>query len=288
MLSVPSKTFMLGEYLVVAGGDSILLATQPRFSLNVTAGTTNLTNIDLASPAGEYWQAYANDFQHMNIHFHDPHTQQGGFGASSAQFLLLHQLRHNNAPINNHNLLTEYQQFAWSGKGLPPSGGDVIGQYYGDITLFNKSTEQQQTLTWPFSDVNFAVLRTGNKLATHEHLQNLTAIPTKEFTAIVHDAKHALLASDSQQFCQAVNAYALTLAQHQLVAKHTQTLLTQLRQHDAVLAAKGCGALGADVILILYKHHCHAEMLTWLTQENYAVVYAGQQTSPGFTTQLKD
>ena len=35
LLSAPGKTFLVGEYVALAGGPSIVLATEPRFELRV-------------------------------------------------------------------------------------------------------------------------------------------------------------------------------------------------------------------------------------------------------------
>ncbi len=38
-----------------------------------------------------------------------------------------------------------------------------------------------------------------------------------------------------------------------LVLPQTQETVSQLKKDDAISAAKGCGALGADTIIVLYE-----------------------------------
>ena len=56
-LSVPSKTFIVGEYIALKGGPTLILSTNPRFELKATSSNPYFSDIEkLAhpdSPAGK-------------------------------------------------------------------------------------------------------------------------------------------------------------------------------------------------------------------------------------------
>src|SRR5690606_39000184 len=103
----PSKTFLLGDYLSLLGGPALLLNTEPRFqglleSIQPTVKSSAIADkiqaiepypgIHPQSPAGKFLQRHASDFADCNLTFFDPHQGAGGFGASSAQFLMVYAL----------------------------------------------------------------------------------------------------------------------------------------------------------------------------------------------------
>ena len=77
---------------------------------------------------------------------------------------------------------------------------------------------------------------------------------------------------NSSAFIDCINTYANLLDQQQLIVEHSQQLLSKIRQHPATLAAKGCGALGADTLLIIVNQSQKAEFIHWATQHPLAVV----------------
>ncbi len=68
---------------------------------------------------------------------------------------------------------------------------------------------------------------------------------------IVESAKIAFEKADSLQIIKAVNAYHQCLLDLGFVAEHSVKLITFLQEQDDVLAVKGCGAMGADVLLVI-------------------------------------
>jgi mevalonate kinase len=274
VFSVPGKTFLLGEYLALNGGPSILLSTAPRFQLKISSGVQK-TTFPSGSPADLLLQKYASNFSDLNglkLEFIDPHFGSGGLGASSAQFALLwaalHDLKHvDSAAFDWSKLLGDYLSCAWSGKGSPPSGADVVSQMSGGVSVFDGQTFKVESLNWRFPELSFSLFQTGRKLATHEHLKVLpNEFPHIELRKIVREAAVAFKEANEERLCAAVTSYAEALSQASLVAHHTLGILESAKRENFVRAAKGCGALGADVILILHDRGQEPTVETWASE----------------------
>src|SRR5437773_791580 len=147
ILTVPSKSFFVGEYTALNGGPAIIVATAPRFELKVRQGAGWLVGIDKNSPAGQLVKKYALFFNQFDMEFTDPHLGRGGWGASTAQFLACYALLQwqdtasfesdieSEKYFDSHRMLNTYKEVAWDGKGIAPSGADLIGQLKGGFTF---------------------------------------------------------------------------------------------------------------------------------------------------------
>ena len=145
------------------------------------------------------------------VRWHDPHGGGGGLGASTAQFACVlafgeacgawelgllprsavasnsavgsapDSARAENLPSANRivaaaapnwRLVLElYRACAWSGEGTPPSGADLVAQLTGGVCAFDGEGFSARVFAWAFPDLELTLLRTGAKLATHEHLK---------------------------------------------------------------------------------------------------------------------
>jgi len=236
--------------------------------------------------------------------FHDPHQGQGGLGASSAQFLMLYclikQLEIWRPFVGLRKLsptyvldksalqalLSCYQSLSGHKSGLAPSGADLIAQYQGQLSTFHKNTFQKNILRtssqdWPFPNVGFCLIRSGHKIATHEHLSDLAPFPTTPFADCVERAQYALQQADAIRFADCVNAYHDLMQTHNFVITETRLLVDKLRQQTGVLASKGCGALGADIILVLLQQKYKRPFINWLEEEGLKLVADETQLSAG-------
>jgi mevalonate kinase len=257
---IPAKTFFLGEYAAITGAPAIILTTNPCFELTLTDDAT-LSGIHPDSPAGIYWETFADSGHGLS--WYDPYDGCGGLGASSAQFLGVYlagqYLRQQ--PIVRDTLLYHYWQCAWSGHGIRPSGYDVLAQSSQQCVYIHHQQAICQSYHWPFDELGFILLHTGNKLATHQHLQTLNlTMSLASLITIVESAQQAFESADSQRVIDAVNSYHEALEQMGLVASHGLQWINRLRNHADVLAIKGCGAMGSDVLLLLLPA---ARMLTY-------------------------
>lgn len=245
---VPAKTFLLGEYVAVRGGPAILLTTTPCFKIRKIA-KRSLKGIHPESPAGQYWAASHAGY---GLEFIDPYSGTGGLGASSAQFLGAYFADPTTKNDDFETLLEAYYQYAWQGKGARPSGYDVLAQALSGCVYCHKKEQQLEHFSWPFEDMDFILVHTQKKLATHHHLQSVALpIEMSSFYPLVTQGLEAFKTRQSHLLVEAVDAYGKVLEQHQLVAQHSQALMRKLKTIPGVLALKGCGAMGADILLLL-------------------------------------
>jgi mevalonate kinase len=246
--SIPAKTFLLGEYAALHGGPAIVLTTTPCFDVGLSHEHISPA-IHPDSPAGLFWKKTGISSQ---LTWNDPYHGIGGLGASSAQFLGAYWAEKSQPKSNPDALLEAYWACSWqAGQGVRPSGYDVLAQAASGCVYINNHAVLG-AYAWPFTDMAFILLHTGDKLATHHHLQDirLTEAMT-ELSSIALSGHEAFLRADSTQLIKAVQAYHEALTALDLVAERTKQQLANLAQDQDVLACKGCGAMGADVLFVL-------------------------------------
>lgn len=281
---IPAKTFLLGEYAAVAEASAIILTTTPCFELSLTS-KENLVGIHPQSPAGLWW--HQQKYPGAGLSWYDPYAGRGGLGASSAQFLASYlagySIQHQKPDLNS--MLQAYYQSSWNGKGLRPSGYDVIAQSQQGCVYINKHNKIIHCSNWPFPDLSFFLIHTGVKLATHYHLQD-TPLPTQieYLSTLVDMGKQAFAQQDSQKIITCVTRYQKKLTELNLITEHSLHLIKQLKRHPEVLAIKGCGALGADILLILTTKHTASKFKEKLRLQNYSILATENSLYFGPTT----
>ncbi len=255
ILTAPSKSFFIGEYLALSGGRVLVAATMPRFELIVRSGRGDVRGIAAGSPAGRWIAKHDGFFGSADVEFVDPHAGAGGWGASSAQFLTCYAATRQDSvdAIEIEAMRRAYVDAAWDGAGLPPSGADIVAQIKGGLVEFARAEGVLRRHTWSFDDLEFYFVATGNKVATHEHLRQITRVDAAPFGGPAEDVCDALCTRDSDRLVEGVRAYANELERQSLVHPDTLALLEELASLPGVLASKGCGALGVDVILVIVR-----------------------------------
>lgn len=307
-LSVGSKTFLIGEYGALEGGPALLCATEPQFVLKVysrdegarakLAGDDRLMGFHAESPAARFMGDQPKFFFQYALEFVDPWSGRGGFGASSAQFLLCYALTLRGMDngkgegfaspefeIDTRNLLEVYRSYSWKGEGLPPSGFDLLAQLSGGFSVVERSEIRTVLRDWPFKDLNFRLLHTGRKVATHEHLRSLRALPTEALSRAAEQAISAFAVGDSEEFVAALDEFYHILLEARLVSSQTQELVEQLQSLSGVLMAKGCGALGGDVLLVLQDPGA-TPLDQWARSHNLWISPVDQKLAPAMTFSL--
>lgn len=273
---VPAKTFLLGEYAAIAGASAILITTSPCFQLILTYKSNKMSEIHPQSPAGVWWQQQNLD---QGLIWNDPYAKRGGLGASSAQFLAsyLASCFLKEKEPNLDDMLNAYYKVSWTGSGLKPSGYDVIAQAQHDCVFVNRHKKMIQSYGWPFQDLSFFLIHTGVKLATHHHLQTTTLPDEIDYlSSLVDEAKLAFEQTDSAKLIATINNYHKKLVELNLVAEHSLNLINRLKEYTEILAIKGCGALGSDVILLVTASH-KAQTLESRLKLNHCTILASEK-----------
>lgn len=291
VLSAPSKTFLIGEYLATQGGTAIIAATTPRFQLEVSSGKTGISGISPICPAGKFLDRHSGDFADLEIKFQDPHSGAGGLGASSAQYALLlyfwiHVIKgKKDISRQAFNHLEEYIGDSWSGVGMKPSGADMVAQITGDVSVVNPSTHTVYSTKWPFEKLAFSLFRTGRKVATHLHLQNVSLVPKGILQEIADVTVKGLQEKSETIFLAGVKTYGETLAQFGFLDNESAKTIKAIYTWPETLAVKGCGAMGADIIMIVHRNEMTDTIICKAKELNLDFVAGNQNVSPGIVVQ---
>ena len=271
---IPAKTFLLGEYAAVAGASAIVLTTSPCFRIEPVTDCQGAEAFHPDSPAGR-WLARYDGLSASDLSWHDPWAGRGGLGASSAQFLgaWLATCDVTKTRPDLDNLLAAYHQCAWQGQGLRPSGYDVMAQSQHQCVYINRQKGILSCHSWDFADIAFVLLHSGQKLATHRHLQDST-LPDNisQLSDIVDEAQLALKEKDSDRMIYAVNAWQKQMSEYQLITSRSLGQLDSLKADKSVLAAKGCGAMGSDVLLLIVPARQLEEQVTSLGTKGWTIL----------------
>ncbi len=247
---IPGKTFLLGEYSALVGGSVLGLATSPGFEVTSTS-VGDLSHTDKfqfpfskESPAG----LLSAKSPQMPFQFQD-RVQAGGFGRSTAEYLavLLPQL---NANSEFSEIKKDYQNVT-AQSGAQASGQDIAIQFFGDVTFFNSETNQYSASAWKYPNLDFLLVATGLKVKTHEHVKELNRQLLKDFPEISNQAIASYFSGDQKKFVAGLNAWSDFLISKNLVHENSMTLKKKLMADSQILSAKPCGAMGADVLLVL-------------------------------------
>ncbi|HEY8279604.1 MAG TPA: hypothetical protein VIH99_08275 [Bdellovibrionota bacterium] len=262
-LSIPSKTFLLGEYAILEGCPALLLGHGPRFEAQLESAGPSASPFHPKSPAGLWLESHPFPGK---ISFRDPHEGRGGFGASGAEFV---------AAFRTTEMETEPEAFAWkawkASRDFPGSGADVLTQAFGlgvpgDFLLRVDLETRSLRQVSKNAGLTLSLFHTGRKLPTHEHLKEKRKLPLSELSAMVKEGVDGLEKGDGPAFAYALSSYGDCLARFGLLAPHSESALETLPL-ERVLAAKGCGAMGADVLLV--AHH-GADLAAWARANSLA------------------
>jgi mevalonate kinase len=258
---IPAKTFLVGEYVALAGGPAILLTTEPCFEARLQSRSFfGPAAFHPNSPAGRYW--CDNNRNNLYLSWKDPYQECGGLGASSAQFLAAYQAHHylDKHDFSDEQMLDDYYRVAWNGQGIRPSGYDILAQRQSlGCVYIHREKKILQVYDWPFKNLTYVLIKTPSKLATHNHLHKQGYLPdVTQLSRVVKLAKQACDRADEDCFIDAINQYHKLLLDHQWVSPESRAMIDQFKKDERILAAKGCGAMGADIILLIVHRAARA------------------------------
>ncbi len=252
---IPSKTFVIGEYLAINGTASMVMATEPGFIVKVIADKD--FGFHPESPAGALKQQLKIKSNGFSVF--DPHEGRGGFGRSTAEYLsvyLMHRFQEQGSLEFTEDVLENLEEFvlqyqSCAGGSYKPSGADLVAQVCGGLCWYDGMNFNAEQLLWPFPGYDLFVFHTGKKLATHEHLKDLKKIDFRSLIPILLAARTSLDQKNLRVFAESLNYYYDILGEINLSDRTVQKSVHSLRETPEVLAAKGCGAMGVDTVIVL-------------------------------------
>ena len=302
-ISVPSKTFFTGEYLALLDGPALLINTQPRFENKFEVVDKEFYSNPIENdqdPLHEYWNENEDFLLDFDTEFTDPYQGSGGFGASSAQWAIYYAFvnQYHSAvsylfdKTKNENdflkkidfefietFLKKYRSY--SKAQFPPSGYDVISQWIGKIAYIDVKNKVIKRFDWAFDRISFVLIKSSDKIATHKHLSDLKQIPEAELRACVAKALKAFETHSETLLIEAIRDNYKALVGANLVAPQAKKAIDRLLEHEYVLAAKGCGALGADVFCAIVKTENLPQFVNYGMSENLNIIATESGLSHG-------
>jgi mevalonate kinase len=294
-VTLPSKCFVAGEYLVLDTGRALVLNVEPRFRVHMdTRGSGALVGIHPESPAGRLVRTHSKIFDQVNLAFEDPHQGRGGLGASSAQFIAAYFFKqvlesHDPKLLSNEfaaNALRSYRELSAASTGRSPSGADLVAQVTGGLAEIDLNESQGTAKSWPFVGYGFAIVRTGQKLATHEHLGSLNSASFSSLAQSYREIVSAMEKPNADAFGKGLQKYQATLQKIGLLADHSAKLLGALMASQNFVATKACGAMGADVLFLMFQEKNRHAVKELLQKENLEIVASDAEVSEGILIQV--
>ncbi len=313
-ISVGSKVFLLGEYLALNGGPAITACFEPRFEMYFSKSKKEYCEIKnlfhQQSPAGVYYEKNRNFFHNIEIHFKDPHLGKGGWGASSAQFALLAafvegkkiNLFSENLQVLDLNLYNHLRTNLYSTidneflkvtkelspTGSTPSGFDVLSQIYGGVCVLDRNQNIYKNINLDFGSADdYLVFHTGVKVATHSHLADLKSLNYNNFYNIVNHFIEALKNRNYNLMIKSINDFRNALVTQNLELNSTTDLINYLsKDRDILNAIKGCGALGADLIFLIYNKKNKENILELLRKAGITNFIFSSQLTDGLQFEI--
>lgn len=250
------------------GGPALLVNTQPRFQFHVQYPVNKVLHpFHKDSPAGLFVEENKKVFSSVSIKYMQAY--ESGFGLSGAEFNCVYLLKvllegGSVEDISCFDILKKYQnRNPISQKKLrTPSGADMVSQWLGKVCIFSKPS-MAKSMNWPFKGLSFALFRTEENLKTWKHLENLKQKNFSKLKEISLTALKAVHSSSESLFLQSIHNYRKVLEEEGLTHPSTKKMLQQLDSHPEVLAVKGCGAMGAEVIVVFFKKDVSLEFLKY-------------------------
>ncbi|AGH95715.1 hypothetical protein [Pseudobdellovibrio exovorus] len=276
-LHIPGKTYLVGEYAVLLGGAALGLATSPCFEVSYGQGISLKSQTHPESPAGLYLNRhYPNPSQDILAAVSNPYT--GGFGKSTAEYwaAVLPNMVGNNQ--NFSDILQEYRALH-TGSGI-----DLAIQYFGRVTevVPNKAGSEPdfdakpdadfKSHGWLFEGLDFSVIATGHKIATHEHLAQLDKSRLHPLPHLSAEVCKTYVNAKEEDFLRALQEWVLALKALNLTCPSSLEICEHLKANKDILIAKPCGALGADVILAFYPSEKKVAVSEYLQSHSYQVL----------------
>jgi hypothetical protein len=112
------------------------------------------------------------------------------------------------------------------------------------------STPAAEARAWPFADLSFWIVRTQEKVATHEHLSSLKADKFGALKTASALCVESFRPGHSAEFLKHLAVFTAELRRQGLQAPLSLSLTSELESQSWCRLAKGCGAFGADTLVV--------------------------------------
>jgi len=142
----------------------------------------------------------------------------------------------------------------------------VASQIVGRVCSFQSQPFFCEPLEWNFPEIDFLIVQTGQKVNTHEHLQNLDAKEVNLFRRLGEKLVDEYSNKDWENFCKGVFEYCSLLKKSGYILAESEEIAENIRKNNKVLLVKPCGAKGADTLLVFFAKEDRAEVKSWLDQ----------------------
>jgi len=185
---------------------------------------------------------------------------RSGFGLSSAEFNCVYDIYLKKKNLKK-NLFHLYQEYLSLSSG---SGADVISQQVKGCCLLSLNPFSTLCFKWPFKNLSFFLVRIQENHSTHQHLKELNE---KDFSKLIEISNQAFLffkQSNEEKFIECIQEYEKELDQLNLVHPLTKKWIQKLKKNPSVQAVKGCGALGAEIMLLFFLKEKESQVIEHL------------------------
>lgn len=288
-LRIPGKTFLLGEYSALVGGSVIGLATAPGFSVQYETASGQLFPFSFPfssqSPAGVLWNLVSKNSRNLKINFDDQYNGVGGFGKSTAEYLSVLLPHLQQMPSSYSEVETNYRTHSKI-SGAEVSGKDLAIQYFGKVMKYDQASNTYSSTNWKFPELEFFLISTGLKIPTHQHLQTLKLADLSRFVAISDQGIKAYNNGSATDFVTGLSEWSEFLDVEGFLADKAREIKVELEQDPDILCAKPCGAMGADVVLVLCASEKSEIVKSKLVTKNFSIKGCSADLIQGVEAQL--
>lgn len=253
-INVPAKTFFIGEYSVLRGKSALVLTHGPVFVFEFYKKRKGVIDFHPDSLAGRLLSNHKDSIKDCVVKISDPYKSIGGVGFSSAEYIaswmFVDHVLNDESPVILSFLMEDFFELTRHEK-IKPSGVDVIAQCQPKpFNKINSSKMIFKSIEWPFDDYGVVLFHTLNHCYTHCHLKTLKKIPD-ELLVASEKSIISLETNDLEKMIFYIKMFVEIQDKVGLLSAKTKKNIDLLESQQGVLVAKGCGAMGEDVIAVV-------------------------------------
>lgn len=211
----------------------------------------------------------------------------GGFGKSTAEFISAWIFKNNIKNLddlrstNLQKIFSDYLNLYVETESMKPSGADLVCMLLGKVAYFKKSVVESEALNWSFKNLDFAIISTGLKVNTHEHLNNLNKTVIEDLPLKSQIVVNSYLDNNEQLFINSLSEWSNLLYSKKLQNEDVWIQKGSIEKNKKILLAKPNGALGADTMTILFERLNKEAVIDDLKSANYTICATSENLSEG-------